>query len=212
MTNAGDAEPSSEPDDRAADSRFVPSARDDDRHGGIGRSVAVIEHPARREVRFEELFRTHYRAVDAFVVAQFPDVDRAEVMSQTWATAWRRLDEIPVEAERGWLVGVANNTALNATRGQRRREARDQAYATMRPRGTVSLHDHDLPPETVEQLTSAFGALSSRDREIIQLAAFDGLTGADLAAALGISPGTAAVRLHRARQRLGEQYRKRDTP
>ncbi|MAT07271.1 MAG: RNA polymerase [Acidimicrobiaceae bacterium] len=172
----------------------------------------MARHSARREARFDGLFRAHYSSVEAFVRGQFPHADLAEVMSSTFATAWRRLDDIRVEAERGWLIGVANNTALNSIRGRRRRDARDEAYRTITFRGPAELHDHDVPPETLEHLSVAFERLSASDREIIQLAAFDGLTGADLGAALGVSPGTAAVRLHRARQRFSEHYRKQDQP
>ena len=85
-------------------------------------------------------------------------------------------------------------------------------YRTITFRGAVELHDHGVAPETLELVRTAFERLSPSDREIIQLAAFDGLTGADLGAALGISPGAAAVRLHRARERFGEHYRKQDQP
>lgn len=169
----------------------------------------IPRRPARSTAAFELLFRAHYRAVEAFVAAQFPRADLPEVLSSTFTTAWRRFDEIPVATTRGWLIGVARNTALNSLRGRRRRAARHEAYRTLRPRGVTDLHAHDVPPETIEQLTRAFTDLSTNDQEIIQLAAFDGLTGAELAAALGISPGAAAVRLHRARQRLSDAYRKR---
>lgn len=172
--------------------------------GGEGRLSA--ESNAQRRARFETMFRTHYRAVDAFVGAQFPSADRADVMSLTFETAWRRFDAMPSHAERGWLIGVARNTALNSLRGRRRRITSANAVQDLRPRLNSGLHDHHLAPETIERLQTAFSKLTDADREVIHLAADVGLTGNDLGEALGVKVGTAAVRLHRARERFAAAY------
>ncbi|MDA0185825.1 ECF-type sigma factor, partial [Solirubrobacter phytolaccae] len=51
-------------------------------------------------------------------------------------------------------------------------------------------------------LVRALGELTDRDRELVLLVAWEGLTLSEAAAALGCRRGTAAVRLHRARRRL----------
>ncbi len=51
-------------------------------------------------------------------------------------------------------------------------------------------------------LAQALAGLSERDRELVLLVAWEGLTLAEAAAALGCRRGAAAVRLHRARRRL----------
>jgi DNA-directed RNA polymerase specialized sigma24 family protein len=48
----------------------------------------------------------------------------------------------------------------------------------------------------------ALWSLSDSDQELLMLIAWDGLTRTQVAAALGLSTGTVAVRLHRARRRL----------
>jgi RNA polymerase sigma-70 factor (ECF subfamily) len=62
----------------------------------------------------------------------------------------------------------------------------------------------------LEAFRHAFGSLSTTDREVLLLADWDGLVGADLAAALGVSKSTAAVRLHRARNRLRGRFTARE--
>ena len=52
------------------------------------------------------------------------------------------------------------------------------------------------------ELARALAALDARDRELVLLVAWEGLSLAEAAAALGCRSGTAAVRLHRARRRL----------
>ena len=166
------------------------------------RFVLYTDSEDQRRERFEYMFRAHYHAVDAFVMGQFPHADHDDVMSVTFETAWRRFDDIPADASRGWLIGVARNTALNSLRGRRRRRARLDAFGSLRPRSVSRLHDHDLAPEILDQLQAAFDRLRPQDREVIQLAEIDGLVGDELGAALGVSAGTAAVRLHRARKRI----------
>jgi RNA polymerase sigma-70 factor, ECF subfamily len=51
-------------------------------------------------------------------------------------------------------------------------------------------------------MAAALGRLSETDREILRLVAWEGLTPAELAVAMGARPGTARVRLHRARRAL----------
>lgn len=50
--------------------------------------------------------------------------------------------------------------------------------------------------------------LSKQDREILLLSTWEDLSSQDIAVTLGISAGTARVRLHRARQHLSEAYAK----
>jgi DNA-directed RNA polymerase specialized sigma24 family protein len=54
-------------------------------------------------------------------------------------------------------------------------------------------------------LRAALTSLSQRDQEVLRLVAWDGLTPAQLATALGCSPVAARARLHRARGRLARR-------
>ena len=156
--------------------------------------------------RFENLFREHYRAVTAYVRQVWPSVDEDEIMSNTFEIAWRRLDEIPEGAARGWLIGVARYCSLNALRSQRRRQTYVDAFAAMRARLGAGAHDQTVAYETADALQAAFSDLREADQETLVLASWEGLTGDDLGAALGVSGATAAVRLFRARQRLRNAY------
>jgi len=51
------------------------------------------------------------------------------------------------------------------------------------------------------RLRAALAVLTDSDRELLLLVGWEGLSQAEAATALGISPGAARVRLHRARQR-----------
>ena len=52
------------------------------------------------------------------------------------------------------------------------------------------------------RLRAALSVLTESDRELLLLVGWEGLSQAEAATALGISPGAARVRLHRARKRV----------
>lgn len=152
------------------------------------------------------MFRANFHAVRRFAERAYPTLDRDDLVSRTFEIAWKKFDEVPPDAMRGWLIGVTRNLAKNDVRGRRRLTAfLDRWAPTSQPRESF-LHDEGVPPETAELLAAALSTLHPDDRLVIELAAIDGLNGAELGAALGISARTAAVRLHRARRRLDSAY------
>ena len=152
------------------------------------------------------MFRSNYRAVERFVAGQFPNADQAEVMSLTFTTAWRRFDDLPEDTERGWLIGIARNTARNSLRSRRRRRAATDRFRAEPQRTRSRIYDEAVPLETRERLDAALAQLRAKDREVIELAAVHGLRGSELAEALGVSVNSAQVRLHRARKRLSALF------
>jgi RNA polymerase sigma-70 factor (ECF subfamily) len=166
--------------------------------------AGVVRADGQRRAAFEALFRTHYRSVENFVMSRYGSIDVDAVLSRTFEIAWRRLDEIPAEATRGWLIAVARNCARNELRGTRRRRVHVEEFAA-----TVELPvlaPQAISAATLESFRRAFAKLSDADREVLVLADWDGLGGDDLAQALGVSKSTAAVRLHRARTRLRTMF------
>ena len=158
---------------------------------------------AERGSRYEVLFRSNYRAVENYVMSRYPGLDASAVLSSTFEVAWRRFDEIPTGAVRGWLIGVARNCARNELRGRQRRQRHVDAVIDARP---ANQGESPVTAEIVERLRTVLHRLSDSDREILLLADWDGLLGDDLGAALGISGATAAVRLHRARARMRRMW------
>ncbi|WP_336923413.1 RNA polymerase sigma factor [Aquipuribacter sp. SD81] len=162
--------------------------------------------------RFEDLFERCYDALMAYAVRRTASADdAADVVSETFTTAWRRVAELPPGDEaRLWLYGTARRVVRNQRRGLRRREALDErlllhartAFAHVR---AVDLHSPD------GELLAALGELSETDQELLRLTAWEGLDGTEVARVLGVSPTAARVRLHRARARLRARWSRRST-
>jgi RNA polymerase sigma-70 factor, ECF subfamily len=175
------------------------------RLGGRGRSVPRAwswEQTGGTE-RFDACFRAHYAEVLAYALRRLGDRARAEdVAAETFAVAWRRMNALPTEPL-PWLLGIARRLILNDARSMRRRS---RLLARMvGARRTGSGVD---PADSISErsaILAALGRLSEREREVLRLAAWEGLDARRAAATLGCSPGAYAGRLHRARRKLAKE-------
>lgn len=120
-----------------------------------------------------------------------------DVVAEVFLVAWRRADEVP-ERPLPWLLGVARRVLANQRRGEHRGDALRDRIRGEQLAGVRSPPGDDVPSPAVRALWS----LGASDQELLMLIAWDGLSRAEAAEALGISVGTLAVRLHRARRRL----------
>jgi RNA polymerase sigma factor (sigma-70 family) len=151
------------------------------------------------ETRFRALFDRAYPALGRYARHRgLTGPDAEDLVSQTLEIAWRRLDEVPGDDPLPWLYAVARNLRRNQTRRDRRRRELLARFRSPRPPGD------GWDPACLEpgMLRTALASLSDRDQEVLRLVAWDGLSPAELAVALGCSPVAARSRLHRARGRL----------
>lgn len=125
----------------------------------------------------------------------------------------------PTGQPRAWLLGIAANLIKRrqvetARRNQREPLVRD-LYPTLegdlsdgelfdRVANLVGMTEDEL--DTNSQVAALLRPLSPDDQHIIRLAILHGLDGDMLAHELGIHPGAARVRLHRALNRLRTAY------
>jgi RNA polymerase sigma-70 factor (ECF subfamily) len=141
------------------------------------------------EARFRAMFG-NLGAVTAYAQrrgSRDPEALAAEVMT----IAWRRLDRVPRDDPAPWLFATARNLLLAERRGTA---------------GGGDLPDVAAPaPEPVSldpAIDRALRALSATDREALLLVAWEDLTPAQAAKALGMNATAFRVRLLRARRRL----------
>jgi RNA polymerase sigma-70 factor (ECF subfamily) len=146
--------------------------------------------------RFTRLYELHYWSVLRFLLRRLGDEPRArDLTAEVFVVAWRRLDELP-DPVLPWLYGVARKGLANEYRHQSRQDRLHERLA-----GLAMDEHEDLAAERVWVL-EALHRLSDADQEVLRLSAWEDLSGADIAAVLNCSNSAAAVRLHRARQRL----------
>ncbi|HLI57893.1 MAG TPA: sigma-70 family RNA polymerase sigma factor [Actinomycetota bacterium] len=152
--------------------------------------------------QFTSLFRCHYESLLRFAQRRIGSDGAQEIVAETFLVAWRRLDDVPAEAL-PWLYRVALYQMANLHRRTLRDERADASTASGEAGKTVD------PAEVVSQhdaLAGALARLSETEREILRLAAWEGLGPTEGAAVLGCSPSAYKVRLHRARKRLERAF------
>lgn len=149
---------------------------------------------------FEVLFEQTHLALLAYAVRRVADpADAADVVADAFLVAWRRIDEVPKGPDaRPWMFGVARGCLSNYYRGERRRSALAERLRSSL--GAIHLDDHPGSDRLV--VRDALATLTEGDRELVQLAAWEQLSRAEIALALGCSQAAVRVRLHRARTRL----------
>jgi RNA polymerase sigma factor (sigma-70 family) len=151
---------------------------------------------------FEQLFRDTRTDLLAYIMRRSQSAeDAADVLAETYLIAWQKLDAIPTgERARLWLFGVARNLLLKGASRRRSRHALVERLA-----GELrSAHPTHAPVEDEGSSTVRAGlaTLPERDREILMLTAWEGLTPKQIAAVVGTPVNIVRVRLHRARTRL----------
>jgi RNA polymerase sigma-70 factor, ECF subfamily len=160
--------------------------------------LATVVHAARRGDRkaFAELYRRFHRAVHGVVLAKVCFGDAADVTQETFAIALERLPQLADPAAfPGWLMSIARHRAIDVLRGKK---------------PTDELEDIPVPaPRSAEiaEVLAALRALPEAYQETMILRLVEGMTGPEIAAQTGLSPGSVRVNLHRGmkllRERLG---------
>ena len=162
---------------------------------------------------FEVFYREHLPFVRSFVARLVADpYTAADLTAEIFlaviesANRYRATSGAPI----AWLAGIARNVVAGHVRKQAR-----ELRAVSRVGGQALLDDASLERITeridAERSTRALyrslDALPAKQRAVVELVAVDGLSLAEAAAALGIAPGAARTRYHRARTRLRTELR-----
>jgi RNA polymerase sigma-70 factor (ECF subfamily) len=125
-----------------------------------------------------------------------------DAVQDTYLTAATHLDEFRGEGSlEGWLVRIVASACRRLSRGQKNDPERHD--------GELEAVESEDSPETdtaqkgvAAWLNHSLLQLPDDDRLLLLLAEVDGLTGPEIAAEVGLTPGAVRTRLTRARDRL----------
>ena len=156
---------------------------------------------------FGELYERHATAIYNHCFRRTASWSLAEdLTSAVFLQAWRHRSDVRFvgDSARPWLLGVATNLVRNQRRTLRRYQA---ALRRLSPPPDENDFVDDLAgrmddERAVRKLLELIERLPRRDREVLALCAWDGLSYAEAAVALGVPIGTVRSRLSRARRRL----------
>ncbi|MCZ2820941.1 sigma-70 family RNA polymerase sigma factor [Modestobacter sp. VKM Ac-2977] len=155
------------------------------------------------QAQFETLFLDTRAPLLGYLTRRAPAEDAADLLAEVYLIAWRRRTDLPSGGERRlWLYGVARRLIAAHHRAVlRSAESGADVLEEQHPSGPTS---DDRRAEVVRLVLET---LSDLDRELVTLTTWEGLSPAEAASVVGITAGTARVRLHRARSRLARHPR-----
>jgi RNA polymerase sigma factor (sigma-70 family) len=170
--------------------------------GVTGMAATATQAPSDVDAEFEELYRRSRDDVYAYVAGLLRDRSAAEdVTAQAFERAYRRRRTFKPGRgnRRAWLFGIARNAALDELRRRRRR-----ARLVAEPEDERLVPAHEGAEGAIRRaaLRSAIAELSPRERELVSLKFFAGLTNAEIASVIGTSETNAGTKLHRVIQKL----------
>ncbi len=150
----------------------------------------------------EQVFRSAYPRVVAVAARVLGSRSEAEDVAQEVFLSFGR-SSVPAGEAAGWLSVAAAHTALNHLRSGRRRSAREEAAgdaATVAP----DVADTVLALDDRRRVRDALSRLS-RTQAVALVLRHSGLSYAEVAAALDLSPGSVGTTLRRAESALREE-------
>ncbi len=147
----------------------------------------------------EDVFRRDYPLVVGVAARVLGSRDEAEDVAQEVFLSFGR-SAVPAGEARGWLCVAAAHTALNLLRSGRRRAAREAAVA-QEPAVVPDVAESVVTNEE-RRLVRAGLAKLPRTQAVALVLRHSGLPYADVAAALGLSPGSVGTTVRRAEAAL----------
>jgi RNA polymerase sigma-70 factor (ECF subfamily) len=170
------------------------------RTGGRQDAVAIVA-----AADFENAFRAHFAPVYRFISRRVGADLAEDLAAEVFATAYRRRDSYQPSrgSLRAWLYGIAANMVRGHWRDEQQLLELDARMGAPGPAATFAdaADDRVIAAALAPQIAGALAALNPDQRDVL-LHAWAELSHEEIAAALGIAPGTARSRLSRARAAL----------
>jgi RNA polymerase sigma-70 factor (ECF subfamily) len=155
--------------------------------------------------QFVGIFERHFEAIHRYAARRLGGAMADDLASQVFTIAFERRRSFDLTAldARPWLYGIASNLV----RGHRRAEGRQLAAMSRLATEPIEApgdgeSDALLHRRERACMARALNRLDRRQRDVLLLYCWAGLSHAEIALALKIPPGTVASRLSRARQRV----------
>ncbi|MGH2352927.1 MAG: sigma-70 family RNA polymerase sigma factor [Chloroflexota bacterium] len=161
------------------------------------------------EAAFGRLFEQHWEGVCRLLTRLIGDADAAgDLAQEVFVQLYRRPpvgDDVPLRA---WLCRVALNRGYNALRADRRRRTREDAVArdpAGPSGGDGGMDEAAARAEERDAVRRVLVRLPERQRDCLALRA-EGLSYAEIAAAVGVAPGSVGTLLARAERAFKAEY------
>ena len=162
--------------------------------------ATATDAPSEGDLAFDKLYRSSRDDVYAYAAGLLRDRAAAEDVTATaFERAYRKRSRFDPSRGNGraWLFGIARNAALDELRRRSR-----QAELSAEPVDATSPGTEHSELRLL--LVGALEKLDARERELVALKFFAGLSNIEIAAVLKVSESNVGTKLHRAVTKLRE--------
>jgi RNA polymerase sigma-70 factor, ECF subfamily len=163
-----------------------------------------VPHARGEELVFDRLYRENRDDLYAYVAGLLRDRGAAEeVTAAAFERAYRKRSRFNPRrgSARAWLFGIARNAALDELR-RRGRNARMNGEPI--DSADLGVAHRTEAGELRLALQQALDGLAPRERELVALRFFAGLSNGEIARVIGTSESNVGTRLHRTMDKLRE--------
>jgi RNA polymerase sigma-70 factor (ECF subfamily) len=148
------------------------------------------------------IFHHHYTEVLAYCTRRIGRNEADDAAAEVFAIAWKRIDDIDMEAVRPWLYGTARRVLSNRWRSLQRQSRLAKRVSALAAAPSETPEVFVVRREQDGEVVKAVRTLKVDDQEVLMLAGWEGLTAGEIGVVLEISTSAAEQRLHRAKKRL----------
>jgi len=172
----------------------------------------AVSGSARGAVRtdLEEIFRRDYQRVVGVAARVLGSRDQAEDVAQDVFLSFGR-SSVPARQASGWLSVAAAHAALNLIRSRRRRASREETAHADEDVFVSDVAEAVVALEERRRVRAALARLPRRQAVALVLR-HSGLSYADVAAALDMSPGSVGTTVRRAESALRKEMNRHASP
>jgi len=191
-----------------------------DSGGSQASSEAVVEHtlgalrslnpvspvspvlPSSVPLTIDELYRSHRMGMVRLAILLVDDISSAEdVVQEAFAGLYKQWGSL---RDTGAAIGYLRTAVVNGSRSMLRRRRTARAYVPPDPGTARSAESLAIMSAEHRAVVEAMRELAPRQREVLVLRYYGGLSEAEIAAATGLSKGTVKSTASRAVAKLGD--------
>ena len=136
-----------------------------------------------------------------------------DLFQEVWVRVWtKRALYKPKGSFRGWVITISRNVCIVESRRRsadlkrlERVTLEEKVEMDLRTEGTAAWADNAQAEAAAVQAHRRLASLSSREQEAVVFRVMEGLSGEETATAMGISPSTVRVLVHRGLNKLRKE-------
>ena len=200
----------------SSDGARSDDARSDDARSDVERTLGTLASlnpvyvddataATGQPITIDELYRTHRMQMVRLAILLVDDLASAEdVVQEAFAGLYRNWSGL---RDRAAAIGYLRTAVVNGSRSMLRRRRTARAYVPPDPGTARSAESLAMLSTEHQAVVRALGDLAPRQREVLVLRYYGGLSEAEIAAATGLSKGTVKSTASRAVAKLGDIMR-----